>query len=142
MYHVAEVEMKIKPIFAWYDFWIGLFWDRKKKTLYIFPVPTVGLKCKMKKPKNTSNFSECVRYKEQELYIYCVECDNWKRVFVRCTSTVEYKQTMARGKVLDCLDLIFLCEKCHIDIGYLLSDYQKYTLVKRIDIPIKGKYNV
>ena len=36
--------MKIKPMFAWYDFWIGLFYDTKKKILYLFPIPMFGLK--------------------------------------------------------------------------------------------------
>jgi hypothetical protein len=35
--------MKIYPIFAWYDLWIGLFIDAKKKRLYIFPIPCFGL---------------------------------------------------------------------------------------------------
>ena len=35
--------MKIYPIFAWYDLWIGLFIDTKKKRLYIFPIPCFGL---------------------------------------------------------------------------------------------------
>lgn len=35
--------MKVKIIFAWYDFWIGLFWDSKKKWLYLFLIPTIGI---------------------------------------------------------------------------------------------------
>ena len=34
--------MSIKPIFAWYDFWIGLFLDGTKRRLYIFPLPCFG----------------------------------------------------------------------------------------------------
>ncbi len=35
--------MSIKPIFAWYDLWIGLFIDRPKKRVYLFPVPMLGI---------------------------------------------------------------------------------------------------
>lgn len=34
--------MRIKPIFAWYDFWIGGFYDQKKRRLYVFPIPMFG----------------------------------------------------------------------------------------------------
>ena len=34
----------IKPMFAWYDFWVGCYWDRKEKILYVFPLPMLGLK--------------------------------------------------------------------------------------------------
>lgn len=43
--------MKITPMFAWYDFWIGLFWDQRKRKLYIFPVPMFGV---------------CVSFREKE----------------------------------------------------------------------------
>ncbi len=37
-------KFEISPIFAWYDFWIGMFWDQKKRVLYILPFPMVGIK--------------------------------------------------------------------------------------------------
>lgn len=43
--------MKIKLMFAWYDLWVGFFWDRKLKKLYFFPVPTIGI---------------CIQFKEKE----------------------------------------------------------------------------
>jgi len=36
------VKMKIRPMFAWYDLWIGVFIDTKKKRFYVFPIPTLG----------------------------------------------------------------------------------------------------
>lgn len=35
--------MSIKPIFAWYDIWVGLFWDGTKRRLYVFPIPCFGV---------------------------------------------------------------------------------------------------
>lgn len=34
---------KIEPIFAWYDLWIGIFYNQEKKRLYIFPLPCLGV---------------------------------------------------------------------------------------------------
>lgn len=33
----------IRPLIAWYDLWVGAFWDRKSRKLYILPVPCVGI---------------------------------------------------------------------------------------------------
>ena len=35
--------MKIRPIFAWYDLWIGIFIDTKKQRVYVLPLPCIGL---------------------------------------------------------------------------------------------------
>lgn len=32
----------IRPIFAWYDFWVGVYWDRERRRLYVLPIPCFG----------------------------------------------------------------------------------------------------
>ena len=41
--------MKIKFIFAWFDFWIGIFYDQKKRWIYLFLIPMCGIIFKLKK---------------------------------------------------------------------------------------------
>lgn len=35
--------MTVKPLFAWYDLWVGAFWDRKSRRLYVLPLPFIGV---------------------------------------------------------------------------------------------------
>lgn len=35
--------MTIRPIFAWYDLWIGAYWDRSNRRLYLLPLPCAGV---------------------------------------------------------------------------------------------------
>lgn len=39
--------MKLKILFAWYDLWMGIFIDRIKGTVYVLPIPTVGIKIEL-----------------------------------------------------------------------------------------------
>jgi hypothetical protein len=41
--------MKIKFIFKWYDFWIGIFYDKQKNWISNFSIPMFGLIIKIKK---------------------------------------------------------------------------------------------
>ena len=41
--------MKTKLIFAWYDLWIGVFIDKPKRIIYVFPLPMIGFKITLKR---------------------------------------------------------------------------------------------
>lgn len=36
--------MKLTTFFRWYDLWIGAYWDREHRTLYVCPVPMLGVR--------------------------------------------------------------------------------------------------
>ena len=35
--------MTISLVIAWYDLWIGVYWDRHQRKLYILPIPCLGI---------------------------------------------------------------------------------------------------
>jgi hypothetical protein len=46
--YAGVVKMTIKIFLAWYDCWIGAFYDRKNKILYICPLPMIVIQVGMK----------------------------------------------------------------------------------------------
>jgi len=36
--------VKVSAFFAWYDLWIGAYFDRSKRVLYVCPLPCCVLK--------------------------------------------------------------------------------------------------
>lgn len=34
---------RVRLIVAWYDLWVGAYYDRQRRHLYVFPVPCVGV---------------------------------------------------------------------------------------------------
>lgn len=48
--------MRIKFLFAWYDFWVGIYWDRLHRDLYVLPIPCFGFRIRLaKQRKNASD---------------------------------------------------------------------------------------
>ncbi len=42
------MRMRVEPIFAWYDMWVGFFWDSKNRWLYMLPLPCLGIVVKFR----------------------------------------------------------------------------------------------
>lgn len=34
---------RVRLLFAWYDMWVGMYWDRDWKRAYLLPLPMLGL---------------------------------------------------------------------------------------------------
>lgn len=34
--------IRLRFLFAWYDLWVGLYYDRSGRKLYVFPLPMLG----------------------------------------------------------------------------------------------------
>jgi len=41
---LGQGKVKIKFSFLWYDFWIGAYYDRANKVIYICPLPMFVIK--------------------------------------------------------------------------------------------------
>lgn len=35
--------MKVRTLIAWYDLWVGAYWDTDKRQLYLLPLPCIGV---------------------------------------------------------------------------------------------------
>jgi hypothetical protein len=35
--------MRIRPVFAWYDLWVGVFIDTAKRRIFVLPLPCLGV---------------------------------------------------------------------------------------------------
>lgn len=38
----ASTRWRVRPMFAWFDLWVGVFIDRPKRRVYVFPLPCIG----------------------------------------------------------------------------------------------------
>ncbi len=56
-------------IFRWYDFWVGAFFDRKKRKVYVFPVPVIGVEIQLPTGKR------CSQRMSMAPWMYTAQCD-------------------------------------------------------------------
>lgn len=75
----AWPDITVKPIFAWYNFWVGWFWDKKKRRLYILPLPMFG--CWIHFPVRCRDCKKwCDGSRQQYGYPQCYDCDKLDRM--------------------------------------------------------------
>lgn len=71
--------MNVSIYFKWFDFWVGWFWERRSRSLYICPLPMVGIKlcfCKHDQMLFVRNVhgDEIIHRSCRSLF-WCPECD-------------------------------------------------------------------
>jgi len=59
--------LRVTPFFRWYDIWIGAFIDVSKRTIYVCPLPMLGLKIELPRRADT-----CVHGRTGP--ILCIDC--------------------------------------------------------------------
>lgn len=69
--------MKVKFIFAWYDFWVGFYWDIDERCLYFFPVPCFGIKFIFKPKVNIVLCEKCYCVRDGNSAAGCPTCDEY-----------------------------------------------------------------
>jgi hypothetical protein len=77
-----------RVFFKWYDFWVGIYWDKEKQRVYIIPFPMVGYVIHMR-GKESKELEENMKFQLMK----CIEamriCDVMMKV--RNNKRPEYK---------------------------------------------------
>ena len=48
---VKKHNRRIKFFFCWYDFWVGFYYDRRRKKLYFCPIPCFVIEISLRRNK-------------------------------------------------------------------------------------------
>ncbi len=84
-YKIVKYKLQIEFVVAWYDLWIGMYYDRKGEWLYILPLPCLGVRVRR-------------RIREKWAAKVCVACghrrDEHNSAGVRCLNGFDYRDLM------------------------------------------------
>jgi len=71
--------MRVEFLFAWYDIWVGAFWDSNKRWLYILPLPMVGFILKFPHPLPKCSICETQTELDSDDILFCPrdQCNNY-----------------------------------------------------------------
>lgn len=56
MKHIGHIEISL--IFAWYDFWVGIYYNKRNRCIYIFPLPMCGIRIRLPAKRKRKNYFE------------------------------------------------------------------------------------
>lgn len=60
--------MKIRLLFAWYDFYIGIFYHKNKRAIYIFFLPMLGIEIRLTSSYKRRGVPLCPKGKVFEIH--------------------------------------------------------------------------
>jgi hypothetical protein len=70
-----EMKLKAKMFFAWFDFWIGFYWDKEKRALFFAPLPCLVFKIKVRESELPPGMCKCGHRRDRHINSGCVERD-------------------------------------------------------------------
>ena len=65
--------MQIRPYFAWYDLWVGAFYDQDKCILYIQLVPCCGVKIIFRQAPRLCTETKSIIFERMTWYLLAVQ---------------------------------------------------------------------
>jgi len=82
-------------LFEWCDFWVGIYWDKKKRKLYILPIPMFGIAIQFgSAPENDTRGQHLADFVREGADIECPDCrtichiyrsnSNWEIICKKC----------------------------------------------------------
>jgi hypothetical protein len=76
-------------LLKWYDFWIGLYWDKKNRWLYVFGLPCIGVCFKFGARQFDCRCSVCGTTWRGEWKSLCPKCFPPPPTHVNCCSKID-----------------------------------------------------